>query len=51
MEFIQSEIGLPFKDECGTVIMENKQENDSLVHGFIRKEMNKYKINFPFAFN
>ena len=49
MKFIQSKIKLPFKGECSAVIMEDKQENDLLVHGFIRKGMNKYKINIPFA--
>ena len=30
MKFIQSKIRLSFEGECGSVIMENKQENDLL---------------------
>ena len=34
---------------CRAIIMENKQENDLLVHGFVRNKMEKYNINIPFA--
>ena len=29
--------------------MENKQENELLIHGFVEKKMKKYNINIPFA--
>ena len=49
MEIVQSEIRLPGRMDCDAVIMENKEENDLLVHGFIRKEINKFNMNIPFA--
>ena len=49
MEFRQSRVSLPFCGECRAIIMENKDESDKLVHGFIRNEMNKYDMNIPFA--
>ena len=52
MKFSKSDIRLPFSQECEAIIMENKYENDLLVHGFIKKEINKirdYNLYIPFA--
>ena len=49
MKFRESQIRLPFEGSCKAFIMENKQENELLVHGFVKKEMKKYDINIPFA--
>ena len=40
---------LPFEGKCYAIMMENKQENDLFVHGFVRKEMETYNMNIPFA--
>ena len=39
MEMRESKIKSPFKGKCQAVVMENKKENDLLVHGFIRNEI------------
>ena len=49
MKCSESKIKLPFEGECEAIIMENENENDLLVHGFIKREMNKYKLNVPFS--
>ena len=50
MKIRESKTKLPFKRYFGkAVIMENKEETDLCVHGFVRQAMNKYNINLPFA--
>ena len=49
MKLSESKIKLPFRGGCKAVIMENKKENDLLVHGFIKEQMNIYNMNIPFA--
>ena len=45
----QSDIKLPFKGQCRSIIMENKEENNLLVNGFCRTSMDMYSMNIPFA--
>ena len=49
MQFCKCKMRLPFQGSCRAIIMENKGKNDLLIHGFVRMEMNKYKMNVPFA--
>ena len=49
MSFRECKIKLPFIGKCAAIIMQNKNENDLLVHGWIRKDINKYNMNIPFA--
>ena len=49
MQFIKSTIKLPFHGGCRAIIMEDKNKNDLLVHGFVKNEVNKYNMNIPFA--
>ena len=50
MQFSKSDIRLPFAQECEAIIMESKDENNLLVHGYIRKETEKFNNLFiPFA--
>ena len=50
MEFKESGIKLPFEGgNCHTLIMENKKENDLLVHGFVRDISKKCNLNISFA--
>ena len=49
MQFIKSKIKLPCQKGCRAIIMEDKHNNDLLVHGFVKKEINKYNMNIPFA--
>ena len=37
------------EQECEAVKMEDEEQNDLLVHGFLRKSMKKSKMNIPFA--
>ena len=48
-KFIKSKIKLPFSGFCNAIIMENKEENNLLVNGFVRKAMNRFNMNIPFA--
>ena len=49
-KFSESKTKLPFRGVfCKAVVMENKQENDLCVHGFIREAMDKYNIKIPLA--
>ena len=49
----KSEMTLPFEGECEAILMGNKEENDLLVHGFVKNVMklngNGYQMNVPFA--
>ena len=49
MKFCKCKIRLPFEGCCRAVIMGNETKNDLLVHGFVKNEMNKYRMNIPFA--
>ena len=49
MQFIKSKIKLPFGSGCKAIIMDDKHKNDLLVHGFVKKSINKYNMNIPFA--
>ena len=47
MSFIESRTKLPFRGECKAVLMSNDEENDLLIHGFIRREKNTYNMIIP----
>ena len=49
MKFSESVIKLPFENICKAIIMENKEENDLLVHGWIKREVNLLVVNIPYA--
>ena len=49
MEFTQSKVELP-RSCCKAIVIENKNENNLLVHGFIRQEIiNRYNMHIPLS--
>ena len=48
-EYRTSEAKLPFYGPCTGTIMFDKSKNELLVHGWIRKEVDELRINFPFT--
>ena len=49
MSVTKSEKTLPFRGECKAIIMENKEENELLVDGYVKKEMTQNRLNIPYA--
>ena len=51
MQFVKSAINLPYEAQCETIIMENEEEHDLVVKGWIRKQQQCYGniINVPLA--
>lgn len=50
-EMFESSTRLPFCVEpiCNAIIMEDKTQNQLLVHGFIKNKMKEFDLNIPFA--
>ena len=49
MRFRESAIKLPFSGVTKAIIMNKKEENELLIHGYVKQNMNKFNTTMPFV--